>query len=169
MIKIISASLGSLILLVLAYLVFMYFFMKPAEPIMEYQFPNMTYEQLETKISKLKSTELRGVFKLNSKQQKGDKQFDTRIVVLGKDSLRFWFITNSDPDYKFKTEERHSKSSIPWLEFIGVTTSESQLFDINYKNKEEHPELIQLFEDEFIKKINNGKVNVIERDFWDSL
>lgn len=167
MIKIIFASLSSFLLLVLAYLVFMYFFMKPAKPIMEYEFSNVNYSELENKIYTFKTNEkFKGFFEF--KTLSNSKTTFTRFVVLGKDSLRYDFITQSDEDYKFKTDKRHSKYDKPWIELLGIAYySTKKGLGINYKNIEKHPELIKLFEDEFIKKINNGKVNVIERGFWD--
>lgn len=167
MIKIIFTSLGSFFLLVLAYLVFMYFFMKPAKPIMEYEFSNITYPELENKIYTFKTDEkFKGFFEL--KTPNNSKSSFTRFVVLGKDSLRYDFITQSDEDYKFKTEKRHSKYDKPWIELLGVADySKKKGLGINYKNKDKHSDVIKLFEDEFIKKINNGEVDVIERGFWD--
>jgi len=161
MIKIIFASLCSIIIPVLAYLVFMYFFMKPAKPIVEYEFPNMTYEQLEIKISKITYNEINAKFNINKKLQ------FTRTIVLGKDSLQFGFVTRADKDLEYKTKHNHTPKSLPWLELWGVCNSKGKFNGLVNKNKKQYPEVIKLFEDEFIKKINNGKVDVIERGFWD--
>ncbi len=167
MIKIIFASLSSFFLLALAYLLFMYFFMKPAKPIMEYEFSNISYPELENRIYAFKKNQKNKGF-FDFKTPSNSKITFTRFIVLGKDSLRYDFITQSDEDYKFKTEKRHSKHDKPWIELLGIADySKKKGLGINYKNKEEHPELIKLFEDEFIKKLNNGKVDVIERGFWD--
>ncbi len=167
MFKIIFGTLASFLLLIVGYFVFMYFFMKPAKPIMEYEFPSMTYEQLENKISNQNPKRLRDVMQLSEKELQDSTAFVTRFITLGKDSLRFRFVTNRDEDYKFKTKNRHSKDDLPWIELVSLTNSKGLHQALNYKNKEEYPELIKLFEDEFIKKINNGKVDVIERGFWD--
>jgi hypothetical protein len=167
MIKIILGSLSGLFLFIVCYLVFMYFFMKPAKPIMEYEFPNMTYEQLETKISNRNPKRLLDVIDSSKTTLIDSAKFTTIFISLGKDSLRFRFVTYKDKIYKFKTEKRHSTNDSPWIELVSLTDSTGLHYPLNYENKEEHPELIKLFEDEFIKKINNGEVNVIERGFWD--
>ena len=169
MIKIIFASLGSFLLLVLGYLVFMYFFFSPPGPIQEYEFPKMTYSELEVKVSKITSNKLNSKFNLTEEELLNKRNSSTRAIILGKDSLQFYFITNMDEGYKFKTKKRHPEVSLPWLELISICDSKGKYIGVFRKNRDEHPELIQLFEDEFIKKINNGKVNVIERNLWENI
>nr|WP_288834857.1 hypothetical protein [uncultured Flavobacterium sp.] len=146
---------------------FIYIFFKSPGPIQEYEFPRMTYQELELKISKIMDNKLNTKFKLTDKEFFSENTINTRIVVLGKDSLQFGFVTKMDKGYEYKTKKNHSKDSFPWLELYGISDSKGKYIGVFRKNGEEHPELIKLFEDEFIKKINNGEVNVIERGFWD--
>lgn len=166
MFKIIFKTLASLLVLVLGYFTFMYFFFKVPDPIMEYEFPSMTYKQLETKIAKITNTKLNSKFNLTSKELLDKQTSRTRIVILGKDSLQFGFVTNLDGGYKYKTKQNHLQDSYPWLELYSVCNSKGKYIGLFNKNKDKYPEVIKLFEDEFIKKINDGKVNVIERGFW---
>jgi len=159
--KIILGLLYSFLITAMIFLVFMYFFTKPAKPVMEYEFPNMTYEQLEVKITKISYNKINAKFNVNKKTK------FTRTIILGKDSLQFGFVTRADKDLEYKTKHNHTKESLPWLELWGVCNSKGKFNGLVNKNREEYPELIKLFEDEFIKKINKGKVNVIKRGFLD--
>nr|WP_315200735.1 hypothetical protein [uncultured Flavobacterium sp.] len=161
LIRVILISFSGFLISCIGFFIFMYFFTKPAKPIMEYEFPTMTYEQLEVEIAKISYNKINAKFNVNKKPQ------FTRTIVLGKDSLQFGFVTREDKDLEYKTKHNHTKESLPWLELWGVCNSKGRFNGLVNKNREEYPELIKLFEDDFIKKINNGKVNVIERGFWD--
>ncbi|WPR70146.1 hypothetical protein SLW70_09300 [Flavobacterium sp. NG2] len=168
MIKGIISLIACFILLSVGARVFMYFFTKSPGPIMEYEFSNMTYEQLETRISEITTTELNSRFHLTQKElQNTDNGGITRVVILGKDSLQFGFVTRMDKVYEYKTKKRHTNGSLPWLELFSICNSKGKYIGVFRKNREEHPELIKLFEDKFIKKVNDGKFEVIERGFWD--
>ena len=168
MIKFLVSLIASIILLSVGARVFMYFYTKSPGPIMEYEFHNMNYEQLESRIADVTTTELNSRFHLTQEElQNTNNGGITRIVILGKDSLQFLFVTRMNKGYKHKTKKRHTKGSLPWLELYGICDSKGKLIGVFRKNREEHPEIIKLFEDEFIRKINNGKVEVIERSFWE--
>lgn len=142
-------------------------FFKQPGPVQEYEFPKMTHQELEVKISKIMDNKLNAKFNLTKEELLDKNTIPTRKVILGKDSLQFEFVTNMDKGYEYKTKRNHPKGSFPWLELYGICNSKGMDIGIVRKNREEHPELIKLFEDEFIKKINNGEVNIIERGFWD--
>jgi len=118
--KILLAAIASFFSFAICFFVFMYFFMKPAKPIMEYEFPSMTYEQLEVKIEKISYNKINAKFNVNKKPQ------FTRTIVLGKDSLQFGFVTRADKDLEYKTKHNHTKESLPWLELWGVCNSKGK-------------------------------------------
>ena len=134
---------------------------------MEYEFTTMTYSILEEKISEITTNKLNAKYNLNQKQLLNKNTKTIREIVLGKDSIRFGFVTYMDKSYEFKTKKNHYLNTLPWLELLGIFDSKGKYILISRKDIDEHPELIKLFEDEFIKKLNNGKVEVIERGFWD--
>ncbi|NRS90898.1 hypothetical protein HNQ02_003849 [Flavobacterium sp. 7E] len=166
MIKTILATVCGFILLVLSYLVFIYLFTKPAKPLMEYEFTTMTYPELEENISKITTNSINAEFNLTQKELLNKETTSIRKIVLGKDSLQFGFITKMDKGYEFKTKDNHLTESSPWLELIIICDSKGKHIVFSRKNRDEHPKLVKLFEDEFIKKINNGKIEVINRGFW---
>lgn len=167
MIKFVISIVASFIMLSVGARVFMYFYTKSPGPITEYEFHNMNYEQLESRISAVTTNELNSKFNLTQKELEDTNNGSIRMVILGKDSLQFGFVTMIDKGYEYKTKKRHTKNNLPWLELFDICNSKGKMIGVHRKNRDEHPELIQLFEDEFIKKINNGKVNEIERSFWD--
>ncbi|MEL1242245.1 hypothetical protein [Flavobacterium flavipallidum] len=157
------------LLIIMMGLLPIYLFFKQPGPIQEYEFPRMTYQELEVKISKIIDNKANSKFKLTDEELNNKNTRNTRIVILGKDSLQFGFVTNMDIGYEYKTKNNHSKNCPPWLELYSICNSNGNFLGVVRKNREEHAELIKLFEDEFIKKINNGAVNVIERGFWDNI
>lgn len=58
MFKFIFGSITSLFLLVTGYFILMYFFFKPPGAIIEYEFPSMSYEKLEARISKITDSKI---------------------------------------------------------------------------------------------------------------
>ena len=148
-------------------LILIYLFFKSPGPIQEYEFPTMTYKEVEVKISKIMDNKLNAKFKLTQEELLNRNTIRTRVVVLGKDSLQFGFVTNMDKGYEYKTNKNHSEDSYPWLELYSICDSKGKYIGVYRKNRDEHLELIKLFENEFVKKINNGEVNVIERGFRD--
>ena len=167
MIKFLVSLIACFILLSVGARVFMYFYTKSPGPIMEYEFSNMTYEQLESRISEITANKVNSRFNLTPEELQNTNNGGTSIIIIGKDSLQFLFVTRMNKGYEYKTKKRHTKGSLPWLELYGICDSKGKLIGVFRKNREEHPELIKLFEDEFIRKINNGKVEVIERSFWE--
>lgn len=126
-----------IVFLVGSYVVFIYYFTKEPEPIAEYTFPKMNYDELEKRINK---------------EAKVDTIFNTRYTALGKDSIRFFFITNFDSEYKYKVNAK--KYGSPWLLLIDISDSKSKSLRISYKNREDYSNELKLFEEGFINKLN---------------
>ena len=65
---------------------------------------------------------------------------------MGKDSAKYFFITNLDVN-------KSQKYKRAWIEFQAVVDSNSRILNINYDNKNEYPNRLKIFEEEFIKKL----------------
>ncbi|PNW11160.1 hypothetical protein C1637_24085 [Chryseobacterium lactis] len=125
-------ALVSIFLGVGSYLVFIYYFTKEPEPTAEYTFPNMNYKELEKRIEKI---------------EKKDTYLDSRYVVLGKDSLKYIFITSIDENQSSKYGDK------PYIELQVVLDSKSKMLNIVHKNKDDYPKELKLFEEGFIDKL----------------
>jgi len=136
--KIVVPIIGFLFLPIISYFIFIYFFTKEPKPIEAYTF-SMSYEELEKRINKK-------IEKEPQTYRRGDSIFDTRYVTLGKDSAKYFFITNLD-------ENESSKYDGAWIEFIGLTDSTYKMIRMSYDNKNEYPEKLRIFQDEFIEKL----------------
>ncbi|MDR6545187.1 hypothetical protein J2810_001229 [Chryseobacterium rhizosphaerae] len=77
--------------------------------------------------------------------------FNIRYIALGKDSLKFFFITNSDNEYKHKVDVE--KYNEPWLLLIDISDSKSKSLRISHDNRDNYPKELQLFEEGFIDKL----------------
>lgn len=142
--KIVTLIIGILLLPVISYFTFIYFFTKEPKPIEVYKF-SMSYGELEKRIRK-------EIEKEPKSYRKGDSIFDTRYITLGKDSAKYFFRTNLD-------ENETSKYDESWIEFIGLTDSTYKMIRMSYNNKNEYPNRLRIFQDEFIKKIRKEEKN----------
>ena len=80
-----------------------------------------------------------------------DNTFETRYVTLGKDSAKYFFITNFD-------EDKSKKYKKAWIEFQAVVDSSSNMLEINYDNKNKYQNRLEVFEGDFINKLKKKPV-----------
>lgn len=126
---------------IISYLAFIYYFTKDPNPIEYYTF-SMSYDELEKKVD----DEIEKESKANILR---DNTFETRYVTLGKDSAKYFFITNFDKD-------KSEKYKGAWIEFQAVVDSNSKMLDINYDNKNNYKNRLKIFEDDFINKLKEN-------------
>lgn len=136
--KILGILTGILFLVVGSYFTFIYLFTKEPKPIEVYTF-SMSFEELEKRISK----EIKNG---SSIKKNNDSLFNTRYITLGKDSAKYFFITNLDKD-------KSNEYGKPWIEFQAVVDSNSKMINLYYENRDKYPNQLTLFEDEFIAKL----------------
>lgn len=136
--KIVTLIIGLLLLPIISYFIFIYFFTKEPKPIESYTF-SISYNELEKRIK----DEIEHEAQANINR---DNSFETRYVTLGKDSAKYFFITNLDED----KSRKHKKA---WIEFQAVVDSSSKMLDINHDNKDEYSDRVKIFKTEFIDKL----------------
>lgn len=140
----IGIALVSILLGMGSYLIFIYYFTKEPEPITEYTFPNMSYEELEKRI---------GLEKIK-KSKIDDSTYSMRYITLGKDSLNFFFDTEEDlksiPKFSYKIKKYHGKA---WINLNRIKNSDLKPLEISYDNRDDYPNELKLFEEGFINKL----------------
>ncbi|NRS90005.1 uncharacterized protein YpmB [Flavobacterium sp. 7E] len=139
--KIILIIITPIFFVIISYLTFIYYFTREPNPIEYYTF-SMSYDELEKKLDdKIEQESNANIHR--------DNTFETRYVTLGKDSAKYFFITNFDKD-------KSEKYIGAWIEFQAVVDSNSKMLDINYNNKNKYKNRLKIFEDDFIKKLKTN-------------
>ncbi|MEA9412265.1 hypothetical protein [Flavobacterium sp. PL02] len=137
--KTVLIVIGILLLATISYLIFVYFFTKESKSIEVYTFP-ISYNELERRIQK-------GMIKnSNLNISISDSTYTTRYITLGEDCDSYFFITNLD-------ENKSNEYKEAWIELQAVVDSNFKMIDIFYKNKNEYPDKIKVFEEDFINKL----------------